>query len=220
MTGRRSCSVLTLSGIGLNLAAGVALAQTRSSGMCGSRPMVRSAGSAGMPYARSLGFGYRGYSMPYFATPTYASMYYPMYSMPYLTMAARASTLSTDPARAEESTPAKEQTSVLTALELPTTKDGHLDWPLALAALPGEKPRELQKQVETLVLQMASKPKDAANSQFAEEAKSVLKGFRSQMEANRFSITRGCRKDAERFLDQLDRTLTSLQPATPELARR
>jgi hypothetical protein len=140
--------------------------------------------------------------------------------MPYLTMAARASTLSTDPGRAEETVAAKEQTSVLTALALPTTKDGHLDWPLALVALPGEKPRELQKQVETLVLQMASKPKDAANSQFSEEAKRVLKGFRSQMEANRFSITRGCRKDAEHFLDQLDRTLTSLQPATPELARR
>jgi hypothetical protein len=143
-----------------------------------------------------------------------------MGSTAYLRTAAPTSTLTANTGRAEETVAAKEQTSVLAALELPTTKDGHLDWPLALAALPGEKPREFQKQVETLVLQMASKPKDAANSQFSEDAKRVLKGFRSQMEANRFSVTRGCRKDAERFLDQLDRALTSLQPANPELARR
>jgi hypothetical protein len=133
-----------------------------------------------------------------------------MYSTSYLGTSAPPSTLTAEPARGEETTPAKEP-SVLTALELPTTKDGHLAWPLALVALPGEKPRELQKQVEGLVLQMASKPKDAANSRFAEEAKEVLKTLRSQMESNRFSITRGCRKDAERFLAQLDRALVSLQ---------
>jgi hypothetical protein len=81
---------------------------------------------------------------------------------------------------------------------------------LALEALPGEKTRDLLKQVEALILQMASKPKDAENARLAGETKDIFARLRSQMYSNRISITRGCYKDADKFLGQLDSAVKTL----------
>jgi hypothetical protein len=163
-----------------------------------------------MPYGRTPGYGYGGYSMPNYSMPTYGANPYQMYAMPNYGGGEPNAVLIASSGTPTEVTDNKEQRNPLTDLGLPT-KNGHLDWPLAIEALPGEKTRDLLKQVEALVLQMASKPKDAANGCLAQETNDVFARLRSEMYSNRFSITRGCYKDADRFLGQLDSAVKTLQ---------
>ena len=196
--------------LGLLVTADSVFGQSRSSGMCGGRAMTRSPGAGYMPYGRTPGYGYGPYSRPNYSMPTYGANPYQMYAMPNYGGGQKNAVLTAGSGTPAEVTENKEQKNPFTDLGLPT-KEGHLDWPLALVALPGEKTRDLLNQVEALILQMAGKPKDAANTGFAEETKDIFARLRSQMYSNRFSITRGCYKDAAKFLSQLDSAVKTLQ---------
>jgi hypothetical protein len=97
------------------------------------------------------------------------------------------------------------QNSVLTAMGLPN-RNGHLDWPLALVALPGEQSRRLRQQVEAAVL-VSANAKPGANPRIVDEAKSALERLQSLTESNRLSMTPGTFRDAEEFLGQIDHAL-------------
>jgi hypothetical protein len=140
------------------------------------------------------------------------------YSAPYMAMMSPyqnqmySSTNNRDQAQSYSSfsgdSAAKDSETVLTALGL-RVKNGHLDWPLALVALsPGEEVDNLRRQLESLVLVMsrrssAGKP----NTGLEKEARQALDRLQSLSYSNRFSMTLGTRKEAERFLDQLDNAL-------------
>jgi hypothetical protein len=97
------------------------------------------------------------------------------------------------------------QNSVLTAMGLPN-RNGHLDWPLGLVALPGEQSHRLRQQVEAAVTVLAN-AKQTRNSPLVEEAKSALERLQSLTESNRLSMTPGTFRDAEEFLGQVDHAL-------------
>jgi len=105
----------------------------------------------------------------------------------------------------------KEAETTLTALGLPV-KNGHLDWPIALDALPGEESRNLRQQLESLLLVMARGSQSTkGNAGLAEEAKRALDRLDSLAYSNRYSMTLGTRKDAGEFLDKLENALSLLQ---------
>jgi hypothetical protein len=97
---------------------------------------------------------------------------------------------------------------ILSALGL-ANKNGHLDWPLGLIALPGEQSKHLREQIESVILVGATNK--TINSFLVEDARLGLDRLQSQIESNRLSMTRGTYKDAQEFLGQLDHALKLLE---------
>ena len=97
---------------------------------------------------------------------------------------------------------------VLNALGL-ANRNGRLEWPLGLVALPGEQSNNLRRQVESVMLiGVNSKTTSPA---LIEEARLALDRLQSLAESNRLSMTPGTYKDSEEFLGQLDHALRLLQ---------
>jgi hypothetical protein len=104
----------------------------------------------------------------------------------------------------------KDKDTALAALGLPV-KNGHLDWPLALDALPGEESRNLRQQIESLLLVMAANSQGGkGNARLVDEAKQAVSRLDAIAYSNRYSMTLGTRKDASAFLAKLDNVLSSL----------
>jgi hypothetical protein len=97
---------------------------------------------------------------------------------------------------------------ILSALGL-ANKNGHLNWPLGLIALPGEQSKLLREQIESVILVGASNK--TINPFLVEEARLAVERLQSQAESNRLSMTRGTYKDSKQFLGQLDHALKLLQ---------
>jgi hypothetical protein len=97
--------------------------------------------------------------------------------------------------------------TVLAGLGLPT-KNGHLDWPIALDALPHSE--DARRQVESAMVALAAY-KGNANAGLVDEAKRSLDRLRDLVYSNRYSMTAGTRKEADRFLDKLESALKAFQ---------
>jgi hypothetical protein len=97
---------------------------------------------------------------------------------------------------------------ILNALGL-SNKNGRLDWPLGLIALPGEQSKKLRQQVEAVILVGANNK--TINPRLVEEARLALDRLQSLAQSNRLSMTPGTYKDSEEFLGQLDHVLKLLQ---------
>jgi hypothetical protein len=111
-----------------------------------------------------------------------------------------------------ETSKPSESDVLLTSLGLPV-KDGHLDWPVALAALPpGEETRNLRQQVESRLIVMAkSSGNGKANAEFDDQARRSLDRLEEMTHSNRYSMTAGTHRAAVRFLAQMDDVLKVLQ---------
>ena len=186
----------------------MALAQFQN-GTLGLNPFLNTSGrnyGGGM-----MGGGYGGGGSPAYAYATANPSSGNPYDMYGQTAAASPSTTSYGSTAADAntggsySTESSGQNSVLTAMGLPN-RHGHLDWPLALVALPGEQSRRLRQQVEAAVTVLANS-KPGKNSPLVEETKSVLERLQSLTESNRLSMTPGTFRDAEEFLAQVDHAL-------------
>jgi hypothetical protein len=180
----------------------------------GTNPFMNSAGINPMLTSAPTGGGGGGYG----GSPAYA--YATSYgspassSNPYDTYGSSsapsnyASNTAADSSRGGGYSTESGNNSVLTALGLPTIGN-HLDWPIALVALPGEQSKKLRDQVEAAVVVGAS-TKLAGNSPLVEEAKLALQRLQDLTERNRLSMTPGTYKDAEAFLGQIDHALRSM----------
>jgi hypothetical protein len=97
---------------------------------------------------------------------------------------------------------------VMNALGLPN-KNGRLEWPLGLTALPGEQSKNLRRQVESVILIGVNSK--TTSPRLIEEARLALERLQSLAQSNRLSMTPGTYKDSEEFLGQLDHALKLLQ---------
>jgi hypothetical protein len=88
-------------------------------------------------------------------------------------------------------------------------KNGHLDWPLGLIALPGEQSKSLRQQIESVIVVGVSNK--TINPFLVEEGRLALERLQSLAQSNRLSMTPGTYKDSQEFLGQLDHVLKLLQ---------
>jgi hypothetical protein len=188
------------------------LAQLQNN-LLGTNPFSNSAGINPTLTSAPTGGGGGGYggSPAYAYATAYGS---PASSNPYDTYGSSstpgrsASNTAADSSSGGGYSPESTTAAVLTALGLPTNGN-HLDWPIALVALPGEQSKKLRDQVEAAVL-VGAYTKPAANSRLMEEAKTAIQRLQDLTERNRLSMTPGTYKDAEEFLGQIDHALRSM----------
>jgi hypothetical protein len=101
---------------------------------------------------------------------------------------------------------------VLGALGVPN-KDGHIEWPLALRFLrPDDEARELRQQIGALIQVLAIEQAGGyLNAGDIHQTRLVLNKLRSLMESERYSMTLGTYKEADRFLGKLESFLKNLE---------
>src|SRR5262249_57350101 len=101
---------------------------------------------------------------------------------------------------------------VLAAAGVPN-KNGNIDWPLALQILrPDEETRELRRQVETLVQVLANQ--QAAlypNPRYIHQTRQAVGKLRSFMDRERYALSAGSYREADRFLGKLETFLQGLE---------
>jgi hypothetical protein len=187
----------------------VTIPQQRHTGSCPNRlqnPALYTPGYGSPSYPHSYSVPY----MPFMANPydTYSNMNYGNQAQSYGNYSKDAGAYGSESSKTYAS---NETERALTALGLPVKK-GHLDWPLALDALPGEESRNLRQQIESLLLVMArASQRTKGNAGLVEEAKQALDRLDAIFYSNRYSMTLGTRKDASEFLSKLDNALSALQ---------